>query len=182
MKNPLKIIALAFLVFPCSFANAADDHCDDISAYDFYNSEFKLGKGEIIRLEDNYLCGKLDPGQKGCEWDYRISESISFEPEPGVNLKLIHLYKNHVGGSGTWGYAILFQCKDNKLSQLDTNEYLYDFKFQKVDDRTFIITSGHWNPEDSTCCPSSEKKDIYNWSPELKKYVLAESKLVKIDR
>jgi len=179
MKYLLSILTFFILTLLGSYGNAADEYCNNILDYDFSNSGFKLSKRETIQLKNNFLCEKLDSEQKGCEWEYNISETISLKPEPGVNLKLIHLYKNHVAGSGAWGYAIIFQCKDNELSQILMNEYFYDFTFQQNNPDTFSIKSGYWQPDDPMSGPTSGKIEKYTWNPKLGKYVLKSSELYK---
>ncbi|MFZ5984953.1 MAG: hypothetical protein ACOYXN_11355 [Acidobacteriota bacterium] len=105
------------------------------------------------------------------DWEITINQDLTLHPEPGVAFRLLNLNASHLTGTGTWGHALMYGCKEGRLRRVfETVGHLYGIRLAKLDEKTFTIQYNVYLPNDPTCCASWEGTDTYTWFPQEREF------------
>jgi hypothetical protein len=164
----LSAMIFAILAISVFAANGtALPSCSDVATADFANIIINVHEEGPVSLKNGkgYTPHIVVNGKDlGSEWEVTIEKNLLLRPAPGVALRLIDLNLTKLLGSGGWGYALIYECKDGKLQRVfKSAQHLYGVKLNKIDERTFTIVYGVWAKTDPTSTPSMVATDTYAW-------------------
>jgi len=165
------IIFLTILILSSSMKNTGNTAEENIKCSTVAKPDLQNAKIE----NDIYVNGKAcssDGMIETCDWEHTIVSDEILRPVPGKEVRFVVINKNHVTGSGAWDTILVFDCFNGNLRKIFENRYLYGVKINKKSDGEITATSGEWQPDDSGCCPSMEKTEIYRWNPSKNTYTL----------
>lgn len=117
-------------------------------------------------------CSSDAPGKSGqCDWHTTVQKDASI----GSVRRLVLLSSDHKTGSGSRQHLTVFGCVDDKPSIVLERHYTNGARIEQVDDKNIIVLSGAWARGDPECCPSSEIRQVFTWSPSNNRYIMENS-------
>ena len=164
--------------------------CNDVSRIDFSNGPLNLGGFGLFTFTNGKACGSeavssqqdsnCDCTSGKCDWRMQIVRDTPLSPEPGISLRLLDVYEEHLTGSGAWGHLILFECQNGQLARIWDRRFMYGVKFTRKRNG-FDLESGYWLPNDPHCCPSRRQTEEFRWSHEKRRYIRTYTAILKRD-
>jgi hypothetical protein len=149
--------------------NGAPPVCTAIESVDFKNMTINAPEYGPIKLANGRGYTPrivLDGKDYGSDWEITIDQDLTLRPEPGVTLRLLNLNADHLLGTGAWGYALMYGCKEGHVRRVfETVGHLYGVDLTKVNEKTFTIGYNVYLKNDPECCASWEGTDTYVWFP-----------------
>jgi hypothetical protein len=163
----LAACAATFVFLPSISKADGRPPCTDIARVDFRNIAINVPEEGLVKLKNGKgYTPPIDQDGKnlGSEWEVTIESDFLLSPQPGVALRLINLNANHLLGSGGWGYALLYACKDGHVRRVfQSIGHLYGVTLKKINETKFTIRYGVYKQHDGLCCPSMQSTDTYAW-------------------
>ena len=142
-------------------------YCSNVERIAFEDMVINVPEQGPVKLKDGkgYTPHVVLEGKDfGSDWEVTIEGDIVLTPAPGVTFRLINLHANHITGTGGWGYALMYACKEGRLRRiLQSIGHLYGVDIKKIDDQHFTIRYGVYLKNDANCCPSMQSTDTYAW-------------------
>ena len=150
----------------------AGESCVNIKSVDFGNHVFATPDGTLTLRGGLYEEKHLpDPT---VEWRSEIEADFLMVPAPFLTIRVIKVYRNHLTGSGAYGYVFGFRCKNGRIQTVFTaTPRLYGPRVEKVSEGELQLRFGEWASSDPTCCPSRVTTQIYRWNGARQRFDLA---------
>jgi hypothetical protein len=79
--------------------------------------------------------------------------------------RLVVLFSSHRTGSGSRQQVNAYACNDKGVTAALQAEYTNGASIEPRSADVLIIKSGAWSTADPVCCPSSEQRETFKWSP-----------------
>ena len=166
-KAVLVVVAVSFIFWSTTLRSGDQPACTDVSKLDFANIAINVPEEGPVQLKDgkNHTAKIVSDGKNlGSEWEVTIEYDSLINPAPGVTLRLVNLNVDHLLGSGGWGYACIYACKDGHLHRIfQSKGHLYGVELKKINETSFTIRYGVYLKGDANCCPSTKAIDTYTW-------------------
>jgi hypothetical protein len=129
---------------------------------------------ELIAIADEGLshgfgCYSVDPDAfpDQCEWKY----SLTTDRMLGDARRLLVVFANHVGGSGSWSRVSVFGCLAGRVGTLFDQPDVEGGVADASPD-ALVLSEGYRSARDAGCCPSGERRTTYAWTARLGTYVV----------
>lgn len=159
--------------------------CSDIRTFDFKNATLHLSPDDQNELKGlfnepyafpfyfhlhNGVGFISDDGGFTQQWKETLLDDRPLHPEPATWLRLIVLQHEHLKGTGTWRYVLIFRCEDQLLLPI------FQFnsegtRVEHLDDHGFQLSQTIWSPSDPHDAPSKHRELSYQWSPREHRYL-----------
>ena len=166
-KAFLVVVAASFTLWPTALRSGDQPACTDVAKVDFANIAINVPEEGPVQLKDGkgHTAKIVTDGKDlGSEWEVTIEYDSILNPAPGVTLRLINLNVDHLLGSGGWGYAFIYACKEGRLHRIfQSVGHLYGVELKKISETSFTIHYGVYLKGDANCCPSMKATDTYSW-------------------
>ena len=178
-KVALVSILTSLAFYPIVLRSGDTPSCIDVAKVDFANMTINVPEEGMVKLNNgkgNTPRLVLEGKDYGSEWEVTIEEDIIFNPAAGVRLRLINLGVSHITGSGSWGYALMYACKEGSLHRVfESIGHLYGVEVKKLNETTFILRYGVWMKKDDMKTPSQQRTDTYAWNASKNAFLLVKS-------
>jgi len=142
------------------------------------NGSYELEVGAPVTLKDSGGCIPDAVETDKCEWSMSVTRLEQWGPQK--KFLLIIVGADHETGTGAWGSVFVYVCRGESYVQVFDDRFLYNGDVQLGKKSDFQLTSPQWNPGDSTCCPSHERRIRYGWNEKQQDFVKLSSTIRRL--
>lgn len=127
----------------------------------------RRGEGPLV-LHDGKALELNELGTREWETELLQQSVVAIGGQSAVMLRFISI---HVGGTGSWGNALIVTCDDRQLTVVFEAEGhgLRDIAVTK--DGVVVVKRYVWSTSDGHCCPSGEAEERYRWDRRSRRFV-----------
>jgi hypothetical protein len=162
-------LILLMLMCGATIGTAAAQSCSDVRSFNFKNATiitadrddgsrqesdsfyFKDGKGFTSDDPDN---------PQRHDWQLELDGDHLVHSDPSTWLRIIEFDRDHITGTGTWGYVMAFTCQKDHLVRVF--QYSSEgISLQYLDAHKLVLYQAIWRLDDSRAGPAKHSEITY---------------------
>jgi hypothetical protein len=147
--------------------------CQDVRTFDFRNATIQIAPqdegsrqgSQSFALRNGIAFTSNDPDSlKSHDWrvDLLVNRTVHLDSRTWASV--IVLEKDHLTGTGTWGYVLAFGCENGVLVRLFQNSS-QGVILKHLTGSEIELYEPSWKVGDAHCCPSAHRELVYRWKP-----------------
>lgn len=145
--------------------------CQDVRTFDFRNAAIQIAPQDegshqgtqTFVLRDGIAFISDDPQSlKSHDWRVDLIVNRILRLDSSTLASVIVLKKDHLTGTGTWDFVLVFGCEKGVLVRL----FQYSAQgviLKHLDGGTVELYEPSWTVGDAHCCPSRHRELAFRW-------------------